>query len=351
MTGNPYSNAAPHQMWRRSVSRIEPHLMDPVVSTKFLVQSDARVATAGSCFAQHIARKIASMDFNYFVPENGAHLDDTERLARQYGVFSGRYGNIYTVAQLLQLFEEVFEGRQRTERAWLRADGRYVDPYRPQVEPDGYTSAQEVIEERVKHLAAVKRVFLESNIFIFTLGLTEAWRSKIDGSVFPVAPGVSGSQFDSGIHEFHNYTAAEVQADLLTFLDKLKTVNPGVSVLLTVSPVPLIATYEQRHVIVSTVYSKSVLRVAAQAAADAHQWVDYFPSFEIMTSGSTAGRYFEDDYREVSSAGVAHAMRCFVSHYVKGKPLSDAAIQASYRPHGYGGDGIICDEEAIDQIR
>lgn len=123
-------------------------------------------------------------------------------------------------------------------------------------------------------MAAVKRVFLESNIFIFTLGLTEAWRSKIDGSVFPVAPGVSGSQFDSGIHEFHNYTAAEVQADLLTFLDKLKTVNPGVSVLLTVSPVPLIATYEQRHVIVSTVYSKSVLRVAAQAAADAHQWVD-----------------------------------------------------------------------------
>lgn len=338
-------------MWRRSVSRIEPHLLDPMVAPKFSVTRTMRVATAGSCFAQHIARKIGSIGFNYFVPEDGAHLSEAERQAGQFGVFSARYGNLYTVAQLLQLFEEAFEGRTRSETAWLRQDGLYVDPYRPQVEPKGYATPQAVAEARHQHLHDVRRVFLESEVFIFTLGLTEAWRSRQDGSVFPIAPGVVGGDFNSTDHEFHNYNAMEVQADLTTFLDKLKAINPGVSVLLTVSPVPLIATYEKRHVVTSTVYSKSVLRVAAQAATDAFDWVDYFPSFEIMTSGNTAGRYFEEDYREVSSAGVAHAMRCFVRHYVGGSKQDPIPETIAVAPLPYSSSGIICDEEAIDQIR
>ena len=39
-------------------------------------------------------------------------------------------------------------------------------------------------------------MFEQSEIFIFTLGLTEAWRSKKDGAVFPLAPGVSAGSFD-----------------------------------------------------------------------------------------------------------------------------------------------------------
>ena len=56
----------------------------------------------------------------------------------------------------------------------------------------------------------------------------------------------------------------------------LKRLNPGVRVLLTVSPVPLIATYEPRHVLVSTTYSKSVLRVAAEQVMRRHDWVDFY---------------------------------------------------------------------------
>ncbi len=41
------------------------------------------------------------------------------------------------------------------------------------------------------HLAAVRRMFEESHLFIFTVGLTEIWESTVDGAVFPVAPGWS----------------------------------------------------------------------------------------------------------------------------------------------------------------
>jgi hypothetical protein len=350
---NPYAKAARHQMWRRGVSRVEPHLLDPVIDPKFKIERQTAVGTAGSCFAQHIARKIRDIGFNYFVPESGDDLPETERSTRQFGVFSGRYGNLYTVAQLLQLFEEVFEGRARHETAWQRPDGRFVDPYRPQVEPEGFASAAEVTAARVSHLAATRRVFAESELFIFTLGLTEAWRSRLDQSVFPLAPGVVADSFDPERHEFHNFTVDEVTRDLLSFLSKLKAINPKVKTLLTVSPVPLIATYEKRHVLTSTVYSKSVLRVAAQAGADRFDWVDYFPSYEVITSSSTGGMYFENDYREVSPQGVAHAMRAFVRNYVNDDAIrvipalvEDVATSA-YR----SASDIICDEEAIDAIR
>jgi hypothetical protein len=349
---NPYATIKDFQLWRRSVARAETHLFDPVVSPRFHLSRTSKIATAGSCFAQHISRQLQRIGFHYFVPENGLELTDEERVRRNYGVFSARYGNLYTASQLLQLFEEAFEGRVSVENAWWRDDGRYVDPYRPQIEPDGFESIEAVMEAREQHLSAVRSVFLDADVLVFTLGLTEAWRSKTDGSVFPLAPGVVAGSFDDNRHEFINFNVVDVDRDLSAFLTKLKEKNPLVKVLLTVSPVPLIATYEQRNVLVSTTYSKSVLRVAADQIISRFDWVDYFPSYEIITGSYAGGLYYEADYREVNSRGVAHAMRCFVRNYASHAPseaLSERPLprETSDTMHR----DIICDEEAIDAIR
>lgn len=348
---NPYSDARPYQMWRRAVSRIEPHLVDPVVRPKFTIGRETRIGTAGSCFAQDIARRISALGFNYFVPEDGAEHGPLRREQGGYGVFSARYGNIYTVEQLMQLFEEVFDGRRHAETSWERPDGRLVDPYRPRIEARGYGRPEGVARARAKHLRYVERVFRESELFVFTLGLTEAWRSTEDGAVFPLAPGVVAGEYDPARHAFHNFTLAEVTATLTRFLERLKAVNPAVRVLLTVSPVPLIATYEDRHVLVSTTLSKATLRLAAQSAIETFDFVDYFPSYEIITGSPTGGLYYEADQREVNSVGVAHAMRLFAAHYLEGMPTPTqraATGQEEVRARPPSGRDIICDEEAID---
>jgi hypothetical protein len=126
-----------------------------------------------------------------------------------------------------------------------------------------------------------------------------------------------------------------------------------VRVLLTVSPVPLIATYEERHVLTATTYSKSVLRVAAETIVRETDWVDYFPSFEIITGSFNAGMYYQPDAREVTEAGVAHVMRCFSQHYLTGQQAggstSGVPLQAAAQDEDAG--EIVCDEEAIDQVR
>ena len=84
-------------------------------------------------------------------------------------------------------------------------------------------------------------------------------------------------------YAFVNFTVPETVEDLTGFLASLRSVNSKAKVILTVSPVPLVATYEDRHVLVSTTTSKAVLRVAATEVSSAHAWVDYFPSYEIIT--------------------------------------------------------------------
>src|SRR3546814_8278668 len=107
-------------------------------------------------FAQHISRKLACVGFNYFVTDSGEVLPAEVRKANNYGVFSARYGNIYTSCQLIQLFEECYDGRTVVENAWLREDGRWVDSLRPQIEPAGFESAEAVEHSRKSHIECAR---------------------------------------------------------------------------------------------------------------------------------------------------------------------------------------------------
>jgi len=288
-------------------------------------------------------------------------LDAGLAQAYHYGTFSARYGNLYTTRQLLQLFERAYGRYAPADEAWPAGGGRWIDPYRPQIQPEGFLSRREFDVDRARHLAAVRRMFEELDVFVFTLGLTEAWCARSDGAVYPVCPGVSGGEFDPERHVFHNFSTAEVGADMLAFIDALRVVNPEARVILTVSPVPLIATAEERHVLVATSYSKSVLRVACEEVCRARSGVAYFPSYEIITGGYTRGAYFAADLRSVTEAGVEHVMRLFLRHCTSGGPLSaqhraelPAASHSPAAPDRHLAENarltaVNCDEEALDR--
>ena len=121
---NPYSNKPDHQFWRRSVSGHGATEVDPVVRVPFTISKNDRVATAGSCFAQHIARYLSNAGFTYFVPENRpAHSFCQDE---NYATFSARYGNVYTVRQLLRLLQRAYGLYVPVRRFWQRDDGRFI---------------------------------------------------------------------------------------------------------------------------------------------------------------------------------------------------------------------------------
>lgn len=319
MTEHPYRSLPATAFWRRAVERPAMAEVDPVGDFRLTITPQTRVATAGSCFAQHIARHLAAAGFDYYVTEPGHPiLSAGVRSAHNYGMFSARYANIYTARQLLQLIDRAYGRLVPREAPWTDPDGSVRDPFRPAIQPGNFASVAEMEADRAAHLAAVREMFEGLDVFVFTLGLTECWLDRGDGAVFPLCPGVEGGEFDPDRHVFHNQTVSEVIADMDAFLERLRAVNPGAQVVLTVSPVPLMATAApDTHVLSATTYSKSVLRVAAETLRAAHEHVHYFPSFEVITGAYNRGSYYADDLRNVTEAGVAHVMRLFLRHATK----------------------------------
>jgi hypothetical protein len=341
---HPYADLPPECFWSEAMSYPSPGAVDPVTRAE-RIEPDHKIATMGSCFAQHLSSQIVRAGLCFFVAEQAAaDLPAEERSRRNYDLFSARYGNVYTARQALQLFMRAFGMFAPAEGVWARAD-RFVDAFRPRIEPDGFASAYAVLAEMARHLAAVQRVFLESDWLILTLGLTEGWRSRVDGAVYPLAPGVAGGAFDPLRHEFVNFSTAETISDLDALITRAREVNPRLRFLLTVSPVALAATYEKRHVLVSTVCSKSILRAAADEMERRHENVLYFPAYEIVTSPAAEGRYFADDLRQVNALGVEHVMRVFRRHFVG----SGAAPSSLARPKQPPAADVqaVCDEEEI----
>lgn len=356
----PYASLPDHCFWSRSHRDRDLMDIDPVVAGHFRVTQETRIATAGSCFAQHVARYLVDEEFNYFVTET-AHPVISPDVARSfnYGTFSARYGNIYTARQLLQLAQRARGLFKPAEDVW-DAGERFIDPYRPAIQPGGFSRRDDYIADRERHYAAVRRMMDETELFVFTFGLTEAWRSKVDGAVFPLCPGVSGGRFDARKHEFVNFTVQQVVDDFRAFVALLRQNNPDCKVLMTVSPVPLAATARaDRSVISATAYSKAVLRVACEELERVVKDCVYFPSYEIITGQHARGAYYGDDLREVDEAGVLHVMSLFMRHYtdlpedrIKAlaltAPLRDRPVAAGRRAEIERAMRLICDEELIE---
>lgn len=350
---HPYTGRPPYTFWRQAISATHQVEVDPVVEAPFRLAPTDRIATAGSCFAQHISRRLSSAGFNFLRMEPQSDVDQTERYD-----FSARYGNIYTVRQLLQLFRSAFGRFKPITDVWPAPNGGFCDAFRPRIETQGFASEVAVRDARKAHLSAVRAMFETLEVFVFTLGLTECWTDRRDGSVFPLAPGVAGGQYDPDIHEFKNFGVAEISEDLNSFISELRQVNPTARIILTVSPVPLAATYEPKHVLVSNTYSKSVLRVVAEQAQQSHPDVYYFPSYELITGNHTSGRYFGTDRRSVTEEGVDHVMRLFM-HHLAGQKLdlrepnksNDAADTAdeTHRREMEALANAECDEALLDR--
>lgn len=355
----PYRSQPRHAFWRDAVARPAPAEVDPVVDWPFRIDRDTRVATAGSCFAQHIARRLAAGGYNYMVTEPAHPLLTPEQAIQfNYGAFSARYGNIYTSRQLLHLVQRAFGEFEPRDTAWQDERGGWIDPFRPNIQPGGFGCREELLCDRAAHLAAVRRLLAELDVFVFTLGLTECWLHADDGAAYPLCPGVAGGQFDATLHRFHNLEVHDVVADMKAFVARLRNINPRSRVILTVSPVPLVATATPRHALTATTYSKSVLRVAAETLSRQLDGVAYFPSYEIITSTASRGRYFAADCRDVTEEGVDHVMRLFFRHATSGvsaQPIQhapDASAAASGNDFLASAQRVvdtICEENLIDQ--
>jgi GSCFA family len=362
MMRSPYSDRPKRSFWRTGVAERHPLELGDVYLKKFAIGPEDRIAVAGSCFAQHVMARLRSEGYQV-VDAEPAPYGVGHSVATAYGfeLYSARYGNIYTPRQLLQLVQESRGRRSPADPVWEK-DGRYFDALRPSIEPRGLPTRDLVLAHRREHLKRVGWALKEATILIFTLGLTEAWAHRRDGTVYPTAPGTIAGTYDENIYEFKNFSHDEVVQDLIAVRKIFLGWNPTGRIILTVSPVPLAATASGEHVLSATMYSKSVLRAAAGYMAAQHADVDYFPAYEIVAGAQSRGIFYDRDLRRVSAAGVDAVMRVFFAQHGladggRAEEGCDTAMSLSgnsKRLHTGTSDGAdwataaMCDEELLE---
>lgn len=265
--------------------------------------------SAGSCFAANLVPYLEANGFCYVRTEPMTTRLGVEPEALSYGKFSAAYGNLYTPRQLLQLLQRALGQFHPVKDRW-HSDGAVIDTFRPGLR---YTASddQEFDALTQSHLKAVVKAVQQCDAFIFTLGLTEAWISSLDGAVFPACPGTVHGEFDPSRHRFHNFDVVETSSDLIAALEIVQKINPACRIILTVSPVPLVATATGGHVLASTVYRKSVLRVAAEQATRRISNCVYFPAYEIVTGPQAPEQFFKPNKRDVTEDAIATVMSGF----------------------------------------
>jgi len=308
---HPIHRFEPWQVWPGSFD-------NPPVDGNFPVPADigpeikqsTRIASIGSCFAREIKRRLIQRGYNYVTEE--AHHPAAIHA-------SAAWERVYNTFCLRQIFEYTFENWQPDLRWWISPQSRKVqDPYRRIILYDNLEAAE---TDFARHRECSRRALQRAEVLILTLGLTEIWRDRVDGSVIslPSGPYVNEGG-EMGRYEFKVSRYGENFENLERIHTIMARHNPACELLITISPVNLWATFRKDlDVISASCNSKSTLRAAADEFVSRHENVHYFPAFEMATIYQPlADRTFFAEGREnyhINKATVKFIMRHFFKFY------------------------------------
>ncbi len=289
--------------------------MLPFVETHKIMDKSTPIGSAGSCFAVEIAQVLQKENFNYVITELGDNpqeeaIIDGYTVGSGEAMYSANFGILFNTPSLRQIAEKAFKEREFNKYLIDAENGFYMDPYRENVY---FGTEKAFLKDYPKHIEAIKQSLLQSDVFIFTAGLNECWQLK-DGTVISRNP-------RNGLHHLIEHRVLTVEENInniITFFNITKRHNPNFKLILTLSPVPLLATgrADHHHIIEANTHSKAILRVAIEEAVKSHPDIYYLPSYELVTE--CMPNPWKADHRHVTPETVSKVIDMFKKMFVYG---------------------------------
>jgi hypothetical protein len=288
----------------------------PKHTAKFNFSKGEKVFTIGSCFAREIEYHLAANGFtvpvfNFRPSIQTFPFNDKNRQALPISHMFNEY-NLGTMLQRVKqaadlLVYPVDSGKQPFE------DNKFIDLF---LHPAVLPVTEVEFNARRREITTFYKELLDSDIIIITLGLIECWYDNKYDVFLNKTPSQKFTDSEPGRFEFHQLTYEEVLEKTTEMMELLRSYGkPNKRILLTVSPVPLEATFTGQNCILATSYSKSVLRVVAETLYKRYDYVDYFPSYEMVVSRGCNGGYKFDNVH-VDNLAVEKIMKHMLEVYV-----------------------------------
>lgn len=289
-------------------ARLRRPLVEAYSPRSFALSRDGGVFCVGSCFARTIERRLHRNGF--VVPSWTDEL----------GQFAVREG--HPQDQLNRFNVESIEQELR----WaLDSDARYprsgIVDISAGVSLDLHThnalrrADRPTTEQQRAITTRVFRRVRDCQVVLLTLGLVEIWRDRLSGMALNRAPARAAWQAEPDRYALETQDVETTSAALRRVLALLRRYGrPGVKVVLTVSPVPMRATFSGHDVLLANTASKSVLRSAVTDVTAQAEDVYYFPSYEMVLHSDPATAW-RADRAHVSTAMADFVVEVFLRQF------------------------------------
>jgi tetratricopeptide (TPR) repeat protein len=165
------------------------------------------------------------------------------------------------------------------------------------------------------------QVIKESDVFILTLGVAPAFFDRTTGDFVLPRPSALNSRALAEKYLFRTTSVKENVDNVLHLIDFVRNISPHLRIVVTVSPVPLMASFEHESAVQADCLSKSTMRLVAHEVVNNSNISNilYWPSFEIFRwAGSNASNYYAADDGaawHVSEDKVAGTIKAFVDMF------------------------------------
>ncbi len=231
-----------------------------------------RIVTLGSCFAAVMGQ---------------------QAIDHRLTVLNNPFGTVFNPISVATLVGLALTENQPDERLYVERDELW---FHHDVHSSLHAKSRNELHNQLTNtLTNTGDALRQANWLWLTLGTAMVYRHRETGVVVANCHKQPSRGFTK---ELCSLTA--VQAALDNMVNQLKTANPSLNILLTVSPV--------RHLkdtLPLNEVSKATLRLATHTLTTQHNFVHYFPAYELMQDDLRDYRFYEADL--IHPNALAHA--------------------------------------------
>src|SRR3990167_3138258 len=253
---------------------------------KFRIDRAARLFTIGSCFALNIERALLQNEMLVL-----SDCPDRQHFVK------------YTTKSILWDLDAAFDPERWPSIIYRLGESIRLLNFSTSVAKRAIT--EDECNRIIGQYFSMLQKISQSDVVVMTLGLVENWYDRKRGQYLNVMP---TRDFDRDDFECRVLSYDDVVADLRSIVGRIGTLCDA-KIVLTVSPVPLVATFRDQDCIRANAYSKAVQRAAVEAICMENDRVDYFPSYEIVSMADMEYAWRTEDFRHVRSDMVEYVVK------------------------------------------
>lgn len=255
------------------------HLDIPIPKYPFEIQHHQNIFLIGSCFAENLAAWLKQ---------------------RHFSILSNPNGVLFNPLSIYITLKNIIDNPHNFEEDFLFYDHLHWKSFLHQ--SHFYDKDKDKLIDNIIQTQLSAHEFLKSSHFIFiTFGSAYVYEHIHLKAVVANCHKLPSSTFEKKL--------LSVQQIVETYKDlfqKINYINPGVKIILSVSPV--------KYLSYGTIYnniSKSTLILAVHQLCESYPNVFYFPAYELITDDLRDYRFYREDMAHPNEMAIKYVMKKF----------------------------------------